>query len=191
MTISTAHSPDSNRHRRPSAERKAGFTLPELLVAMAIAAMLLATATSLIMTMIKGSQSLVNYSEMNMESRHALERLGRHVRSAQDVGLNTTSTLLVMTCIDDWDNPYTITYKYDAGAATLTETIGSTSEIILRDVSSLTFDYYTLRHVKTVKPIEIKHVQLEAELLREVLDQNNRNYIISAQFMMRNRRVSN
>lgn len=167
-----------------------GFSLAELLIATAIAAMILTVAASTVVTLAKGSRSLMNYTEMNTQSRHALDNLGLYLRSASDVH-TATSTRLVIDRIDHAGNTEKIAYDYDPDARTLTMTRGGLARIILTDVDSLSFNYFTLRQAPTLNPLEVKHVQLEAELTRDVLSLTNHNYIISARFMLRNRRVSN
>ncbi|MFP4540235.1 MAG: type II secretion system protein J [Opitutales bacterium] len=180
----------------PSARRlrtaRAGFTLVEILIAMTLSALALTVTASGLLALGKGSESLLNYSEMNTESRAALELLGRHLRSTQDVSA-ASATGFVITRLDSAGQPQDLRYNYEADKGTLTVTDLATgdAEILLRDVSSLTLAYYTLQQAPTSNALEVKHVQLEAELERQVLSVANRNYIISARFMLRNRRVSN
>jgi len=174
----------------PTVFTRKGFTLPEMMVATALSAILLTVVTATIMTMLKGSESLINYTEMNTQTRHTLDVLGRNLRSVNNV-LSATSSELKVTRINDMGVSEEVTYTYDSGAQTLSLRQGGTTQVILRDINTLDFTYYTLRHAVTVNPLEVKHVQLEAELLRRVLRLSNRNYIISARFMLRNRTVSN
>jgi prepilin-type N-terminal cleavage/methylation domain-containing protein len=177
---------------RSRARATGGFTLPEMMIAAVIGSIALSIATGAVMALAKGSQSLINYSEMNTESRQTLQELGRQLRSASNV-LEANSSRLRIETIESDGTIRELLYDYDSGdeTLTLTDITADTSKVILHDVNSLDFDYFTLRHAATTTPLEIKHVQLEAELKRNVLKLTNRNHIISARFMLRNKRVSN
>jgi|TARA_B110000495_G_C23022609_1_gene606920 hypothetical protein len=163
--------------------------------AVLIGSVALSIATGSIMALAKGSESLINYTEMNTQSRVALQLIGRQIRSAADV-VSASSSTLTVDCIEGDGSTTRNAYVYSSTNKTLTVTStpaggSSVSNVLLNDINYLAFDYFTLRHVTTTAPLEIKHVQLEAELLRNVLAQTNRNHIISARFMLRNKRVSN
>lgn len=163
----------------------------EMLMATVLATLVLAIAASATLALAKGSQSLINYSEMNTESRFALENLGRNIRSANSV-VTVNASEVRFTRITGDGSVEEIQYVYDQDAETLTYRNVTTDEskVLLHDINTLTLNFYTLRHNTTTNPIEVKHIQLEAELRREVLNLVNRNYIISARFMLRNHRVS-
>jgi len=193
------HAPHRSR-RRLSLHSSRGFTLTEMLIAMTLAALVLARTTGAIMALVKGSQSLVNYSEMNTESRFALENLGRNLRSANSVKAVANDGFRITRVRSDGTQE-DLRYDYDAQARTLalSNLTSGENRVLLHDVNSLTLNYYKLRSSSgagaaaepTSSPLEVKHVQLEAELRRDVLNLANRNYIISARFMLRNHRVSN
>lgn len=187
MTISIVRS-----ERRPIRFRRhrGAFTLPEVLMAMALAAILLTVSASALIGLAKGSESLINYAEMNSQSRHALDRLGGLLRSASDVAKATDDTFEFDRLTEDGTSEHVI-LALDRSTGVLKATVGGVESILLRDVNSLDFNYFTLRQDPTTNPLEVKHVQLEAELTRNVLTLTNRNYIISARFMLRNHRVSN
>jgi len=172
-----------------------------MLIAMTLAALVLAGTTSAIMALVKGSQSLVNYSEMNTESRFALENLGRNLRSANSVKAVANDGFRITRVRSDGTQE-DLRYDYDAQARTLSLSNLTSGEnrVLLHDVNSPhAAIYYKLKPTygtgaaaePTSNPLEVKHVQLEAELRRDVLNLANRNYIISARFMLRNHRVSN
>lgn len=162
------------------------------MISVVLAGIILGIATSGVLTLATGSQSLINYSEMNTQSRHALENLGRNLRSADSV-LVATENELRITRVTSSGAPEEVQYLRDTTNDILTFNNLTTGEstVLLRDINTFTFNYYTLRHNPTTIPLEVKHVQMESELRRRVINQFNRNYIISAQFMLRNRTVSN
>ena len=184
-----------------SKQAKKGFTLPEMMITLTISAIVLTSAYATLASLAKGSRSMINFSEMNTTSRFALEMFGRDARMARDVEVSTPSRVRLEREIDG--TTYDVEYVYDAQAGTFRRTIYNNDtntiatgvarpdRVLIYDVSDLNLNYYTLRHAVTDRPIEVKHVQLEAVLERQVISLTNTNYIISARFMMRNKDVSN
>lgn len=191
---------------------KSGFSLAEVMVAVTISAFVLTSAYAAIISLAKGSESLMNYTEMNSQSRMAIEVFGRDARATSNVHTFSTNRFTLLREI--WTGSYYadrfVTYEYVPQAGTFTRienraTIVSGArvpgaeidrEILLYDVDELNFKYYRLYdpEITNYDPVartklEVKHVQLEAKLLRNVLTNENTNYIISARFMMRNKNV--
>lgn len=187
---------------------KAGFSLAELVIAMTIASFVLTASYATVISLAKGSKSMINFSEMNNQTRYAIESFGRDSRMASNVTVASTTTFTTRNSI--WDEAtsdyrdYTVTYRFFPSAGTFKRTVydiakGVTVEdrVLLYDVQTLEFTYYSLinqsdplNSPETTRLLEIKHVQIEAELQRKVLNVTNTNYIISARFMLRNRDVS-
>jgi prepilin-type N-terminal cleavage/methylation domain-containing protein len=190
---------------------KSGFSLAELVIAMTIASFVLTASYATVISLAKGSKSMINYSEMNNQTRFAIEVFGRDARMAMDVTVADENTITTLNSL--WNEAsnayrnYRVTYKYFPSAGTFKRTVvdvstGSTVEdrILLYDVQSLNFTYYGLINQENPNEslllgtppdkLSIKHVQIEAELQREVLNVTNTNYIISARFMLRNKDVS-
>ena len=178
---------------------KAGFTLVEVMVSTVIGVILLTSTYATVMSLAKGSESMINFSEMNSQTRIAIELFGRDSRMAEEVKSATTESLRMAWDVSINGTSYTndVEYTYVPSAGTFTRTTyrpnGTVNDtrILLYDVQDMDFNYYTLLHSSTTNLLDIKHVQLEAKLEREVLRITNTNYIISARFMMRNRDVSN
>ncbi len=191
---------------------KSGFSLAEVMVAVTISAFVLTSAYAAIISLAKGSESLMNYTEMNSQSRKAIELFGRDARATEQV--NTFSSNKFTLLREVWTGSYYadrfITYEYIPAAGTFSRIQNRATivkgarvpgaeidrEILLYDVEDLNFKFYRLYdpEIPNYDPIartrlEVKHVQLEAKLLRTVLTNENTNYIISARFMMRNKYV--
>ena len=196
-------------------QSKAGFSLVEVLIAMVISVFILASSYATIISLAKGSESMINFSEMNTQSRIALEMFGRDARMTEDVTTFTTTKFTGKRELwDSQTNKYVdrfITYEFVPQAGTFTRTVNEvrivkkaetpgtqvSQDTLLFDVEELNFYYYRLvdPEIPNYDPIaktvlEVKHVQLEAKLKRRVLNLDNTNYIISARFMMRNKDVS-
>jgi prepilin-type N-terminal cleavage/methylation domain-containing protein len=193
---------------KPNRNSKEGFSLVEVMVAMTISVFLLASAYATIFSLAKGSESMVNFSEMNTQSRNALELFGRDMRMAEDVlqdDWNSNSVVIQRRLMDG--TPLFVRYVFVVATANTgghfrrqewsqypgnagTHLIND--RVILYDVDELDMNYYRYKRDEVaLNPLETKHIQLEAKLQREVLGITNTNYIISARFMMRNKDVTN
>ena len=216
MTITTGISDHPNHlpNMKKQQNSKAGFSMVEVLVAMTISVFILASSYACIISLAKGSESMINFTEMNTQTRIALERFGRDARMASNVYEFTDKKCSILRQV--WDpasNSYVrryVIYDYVADAGTFTRSVHRASlvkgefvpstlinrEILLFDVEEMNFYYYRLvdPDIPNYDPIartklEVKHVQLEAKLRRSVLNLDNTNYIFSARFMMRNKDV--
>lgn len=178
-------------------KQKSGFSLVEIMVSMTIATFILASSYATLISLSKGTESMVNFSEMNGQTRNALELFGRDSRMASSVIHARTRSFRMER--EMGGNQIEVRYRYIPNAKTFERiTFDDTGTVtgrrtLLYDVDDLNFNYYTARQAQTngTGLADIKHVQLEAKLERKVLNITNTNYIISARFMMRNRHVAN
>jgi prepilin-type N-terminal cleavage/methylation domain-containing protein len=177
--------------------RKSGFSLVEVMVALTIATFLLASSYATLISLSKGTESMINFSEMNGQTRYALELFGRDSRMASGVKHARKRSFRMER--EMGGNPIEVRYRFLANSGIFErlqyDSSGSLTDrrTLLYDVEEMNFNYYTARQVKTNGSglADIKHVQIEAKLERKVLNITNTNYIISARFMMRNRHVAN
>jgi prepilin-type N-terminal cleavage/methylation domain-containing protein len=191
-----------------SIQSRKGFSLVEVMVAMTISVFILASAYATIFSLAKGSESMVNFAEMNTQSRNALELFGRDMRMATDVlqeDWNSNSVVVERRLMDG--TPLFIRYVFVVGSGTqsghfrrqewsqypgIAGTHLINDRVLLYDVDELDLNYYRYKRDEiAVNPLETKHIQMEAKLQRDVLGVTNTNYIISARFMMRNKDVTN
>lgn len=173
----------------PRAQKASGFTLVELMIGMALAGLVLAGVAMTLNMWARSSMSLGNYADMSGNSRRALDVFAYDVRMANNVSVSS-STTFTFTAYDAGSGNATVTYSFDAGANTLTRNYDGVSSIILDDVEQFGFSYLDLNRAATIDALSVKVVQIEAVLLKQVLNLNNTDEIISARFMLRNRRVS-
>src|SRR3954469_19761528 len=106
--------------RLNSSRRATGFSLVELMISMALVAMLtLALLTSFVF-IARGDRSLQNYGDMNSQARRLLELLGEDLRAATDV-TNFTGTSLTITVPTNAAATTTqdVTWEYDSVARVL------------------------------------------------------------------------
>lgn len=174
-----------------SNSKSRGFSLVEILIVTAIMSIFVAIATSSIVALSQNSTSLLNYQEMNLQSRQMLEQLARDLRGAVEVHTVSDTGISVDTITSD-GTQITVTYDFSSSAGLLYRQVDSKPrDILLTDLSSFDLNAYTFRGATTVNPLETKRVQVEAVMERQTLATKNTNYIISAQFVLRNHYVSN
>lgn len=173
----------------PSFRERDGFSLAEVLIALAIFSLITAGLVSSFDFIYKSSIGMGNYADMNVQSRRTLDIFGREVRTATDV--TSASATSVTIVVPDGAGTSTITYAFNATDNTFDRTEGGTTMALLKDVDTCSLTYYTLRGVTTTALLEVKNIQLEAEMIRKVLHLKNTNQVISARYMLRNRTVSN
>lgn len=176
------------RRNRTLSDR-AGFTLMELMLAVVIGGIILAAATSTLNMWARSSAAVGNYSDMSGSCRRALDIFASDVRMANDVTIST-ATSFTFRAFDSGTGSVTVNYTFDSTADTLTRTYNGTSTVILNDVDQFGFAYSDLNLATTTNPLSVKVVQIEAILEKSVLNVSNTDEIISARFMLRNRRVS-
>ena len=169
--------------------RRSGFSLVELMLAIVISGIVLGSVIAGINLLGRTSVAVGNYSDMSGSCRRALDIFASDVRMADDVSVST-STTFTFTAFDAANSLVTVSYVFDDDANTITRTYDGTSTVLLRDVQQFGLAYYDLTRGKTTNALSVKEVQIEAILQKEVLTLTNTDEIISARFMLRNRRVS-
>lgn len=173
--------------------RKGGFSLVELMVGMGLAALVLGISMGSLLFMSKSTAGFGNYHHMNMTSRMALDTFASDARMTVDVNSVSDSgcSLEVYNASGGMD---TVVYLYNADSGEFSRSVnGGAGDVLLEDVEFLDLDYFNIKPTDnaTTIPLEVKEIQLQATLRRNVLSVGNTNEIISARFMMRNRAVSN
>ncbi len=186
--------------------KRTGFTIVELMMAVSISAFVLTSVYASLINLAKGSEGMINYSEMNNQSRLALEMLGRDTRMAREVEMATETQVMLEREIQG--TVYDVLYTYLPQTGTFSRTIFVDDDkvnpdektvasiqgartVYLYDVEKINLKYYNFRQSETRNPREIKHVQIDGLMERSVLNLRNTNYVISARFMMRNKDVTN
>lgn len=169
---------------------RSGFTLFEVLVAVFLGTIMLGSAFAVLLSLNRGSVALTHYTEMNAQSRQVMELFGRDMRMASDVSVADDQVLAVSTLNQNGDVVQVI-WDFDTVQSEVVRTEDGTSRVLLRNVDDFNLRYFTLRRDPTSHPLEVKEVQLEVLIRRPVLAATTTNHIVSARFMMRNRKVSN
>src|SRR5688500_6165748 len=94
---------------------QSAMTLVELMVAVAICAVLLASLASLIFYTGRSFAALANYVDLDSTSRNALDTMSREIRQTRRLLSGTTNTLT----FEDHDGK-PLVYAYDPATRTLT-----------------------------------------------------------------------
>lgn len=181
--------------RQPRRSRKAGFTLVETLVAMFLGLLIGGVIFSALIFVGKSTLGIANYSNMNVEGRLGLETLGRDVRSAADIlsGFDETSFTILIPDPDDPTVFDQVTYNYlpDLDNRPLVRTEGSDETVVMSNVEELEFNYFDLQANEAEYPIRVKQIQLRLKMVRYAIAIENTEQVVSARYILRNKRVSN
>jgi len=173
--------------------RARGFTLVEVMVAVTLLSLAMASLIATFLVFSKGIASLDNYSQMSASSRQTLEHFSRDAHAAQRL-ITADADEFEFELPDDAGG-YIMNYKYDSTTRKFTrekyngETLLATT-VLFEDIVDFSMIYYNQVNVNvTGEPsilIEAKSVQIDAKLVKNVMNQSNTDHIISARFLMRN-----
>lgn len=189
MTITTDR---SDRPVRRSSRR--GFSLLETMVAMVLGLMIGGAIFSALIFMGRSTIGIANYSNMNMEGRLGLETFGRDVRSAMDIlpGFGENSfTVLIPRHGSAVPDEVTYTFLPNQAGRPLVRDDGDDEKVIMSNVDELTFSYYDLQANEADYPVQVKQIQLNLKMVRYAAALENTEQVVSARYILRNKRVSN
>ncbi len=113
------------------------MSLVEMLIATGLGTVLM---TAIISLMIFGARSfvaVVNYVDLDVKSRNALDRISQEIRQA--AGLQSYSTSQLIFTNDDLT---TLTYTYDSAGKKLTRSQGGATQVLLTQCDSLNWYMY-------------------------------------------------
>lgn len=171
-----------------SKQSRRGFTLVEVLIATSLTTLLLAACLSSVVFLMKSAVGSGNYSEMNQQSRRALEFFGRELRQGMQItspkvnGFQLTVPVTATTS-------KTVDYGLDKANKQFFRIEDGVRTNLLSDVEDIIISYFNINGDASTLPLEIKQVQLEAKMVRKVLTTENTNYLVSARFTLRNRYI--
>ena len=128
---------------REALRSQRGFTLPELMVALAVTGLVCA---GIFVIQQQGQQAYVmgsNRIETQQTARVALEEMIRELRSAQSVTALTSATDLTFV------NESGVTIRYQTSGTTLNRIEGGVTTPLIGGVQALTMTYYSVFNVQT------------------------------------------
>lgn len=137
------------------------MTLVELMVATGLGSLVMLVLASLTLYSAKTFRSMVNYTDLNRESRKALDQMSREIRQSRGL-LQRTPTTLVFNVNDGM-----LTYTYDEKNKTVVEGKGNGKKTVLKNCTSWTNQMFqrspkegTLDFVETSDAALCKMVQI-------------------------------
>src|SRR5262245_11641944 len=114
--------------------RLAGTTLVELLVAIAVGAIVVTAVAAFSQSATMSMARMLNYAEMAAASHTTVDQLTGDARRDNSVVIATAHLIVV----EDFDG-VTLSYSYNARRCTLSRTKGRTSTVLLKGCDVLTF----------------------------------------------------
>lgn len=183
--------------RKPAAARRHGaFTLVEVMVGATLSSFILAGVLSTFLFMGRSGANLRNYSDMEAQSRKALEMFAEDVRQASAITW-TSSTQLTINV-----NTVAITYGYDSATAVFARAIGGTTTNLITGVTAGTFSFKSYNVAGTEMPLataanltaagsSTKQLQISLEASRNTQTvTSSTNLVLSARYILRNKIVT-
>ena len=164
--------PSSRRYRRG----QQGLTLIEFLIASGVAALVLGAAASLSYYSARTFTGIVNYVDLDMKSRAALDQMSKDIRQSSSLTTNTSTMLRF-----DYGSGYTLQYDYSETERTLSRTLSppgsrGTPKVLLTECDYLNFGVYqrnpvggTYNQYPAATPATCKLVQLNWVCSRTIL----------------------
>lgn len=177
---------------RQKKNKAGGFTLVEVLLSIVIGSMVLGAVLSSFVFMAKSCVSLNDYTELDVESRRAVEIFSREVRASSDISGFSVNGMTLTVPISGGSS-YTVNYTYVPNDRTFYRAYGtSDQQALLKGVQRFSLRRYNLLHNAASNDLETKQIQLDAETSRTAAGRFlATNHVLSARFVMRNKIASN
>lgn len=168
-------SPPDHRPRPP---RAAGFTIVELMVSTALAAIIMTGVLTTFLMIGRSSLRLANYSMMETQTRNAFEQLGVDARMASDFTSIYTGGVITGFTLTIPNSDLTAVYQKTYGFANSTfyvvpgadATVTAGRRNLITSVTSLTFHRYNISNAlipaATTSDADVKHVQASVSARR-------------------------
>jgi len=128
--------------RSMSRVKPGGFTLVELMIAIAVGVIVIATIMTLAIISAQNFVATANYVQMNDQSRYAVDLISREIRNATAVtGFSTSNPQFLR--LTNANLGVTSTITHDAGARTLTLSItGQADRTLLKGCDSFGLELF-------------------------------------------------
>ncbi len=183
--------------RSPDREPRRGFTLVEVMVSATLGTMILAAVLSMFLFLGRTSANIVNYAEMEAQTRSGLERFAQDTRQSSDITWNSANSITLEI------GATTITYTHNSTTEEFSRTTGGNTELLLDGITSFIYSGYKitgasvdLSDLSTVAKRQsasdvTKQVQIYIEAARQSTTATRvTNTVLSARYILRNKRVT-
>ena len=121
-----------------------GWTLVEMMVAVALFSLGSMSLMGLYVFSIKSMASMYNYAVLDQYNRQAMDQLTREIRQSKRVLAYTTNSITVLTANEDGSSGPRVTYSFSPSTKKMLRTASDgSSKLLLDNCSLLQFDLYT------------------------------------------------
>jgi prepilin-type N-terminal cleavage/methylation domain-containing protein len=180
------------RHRK-SAGKQQGFTLVEVMICASIGSFVLLGVLTMFLFLGRSSVNLGNYSDMEAQSRKALELFAEDTRQASSVVWASATSITLAV------NSVPVTYEFVSG--TFRRTKNSVTTNLVTGITSFTFLAYTINGTaitnfadataRTVADHTTKQIQISLSAARNSRTvATSTNIVLSARYVLRNKTVT-
>jgi len=151
---------------RPVGHR--GFTLPEMMVSVAVGSLILAAMAMVFMTSARSFAAMANYVEMDAGSRNTLDQMTRDVRQAGDL-VQFSPTYLKFTTFGQTNSFLIYSWVATSGCLTEWETGNSITNLLLSGCDQLSFSMYDSSFSATTNISQAKGIGVNWTCSRTIL----------------------
>lgn len=175
--------------KSPSAFSRRGFTLVEIMVVVAISAMIMAGVMSSYIAIVKSSMRLWHYEKMDRQANTALEYFARDVRSANAINWGSSSSITLTVPRVSGGTARTVVYSWSSQTKIFSKTESGVSTPLVTDVQSFSFNRYNLAQAVASNDYETNQIQvtMTAAPSTQGLYAESSKRVLSARYVLRNR----
>lgn len=176
--------------------RRAGFTLVEVMISAALGSFLVMGVLSTFLFIGRTQANLVNYGDMEGQSRRSLETFAQDVRQANDIAWASSTDFTITV------NLVAIRYHFDSDTDSFIRTSGGSSRTLITGITPSTFVFRAYDVAgnelplataanRTLASINTKQLQLSLEASRSTKTvATATNLVLSARYILRNKIVT-
>lgn len=179
---------------QPRGSSQSGWTLMEMMVALACGTIILASFVATTVMVANTMVAVGNYNDLNKMSRQTLDRFSRDIRNATSVGANASATSVTLT--NTFNGPTVITYAWDGSdfvTRTEASSSGTNTTTLLTSCETFSMSYYQrnptndFSFIPTTIPAQIKMISVSWRCSRKVLGAKlNTESVQTANVVLRN-----
>jgi prepilin-type N-terminal cleavage/methylation domain-containing protein len=125
-----------------SNNRRAGYTVVEMLIAVGVGSIIMAAVLSTVVFAAKSFAVMGNYCAIDNMERGSLDRISRDIRQADALTNFTANTLVFQTTDPNTGKRQALTFTYSPKNRTLQRTLGTETEVLMTDCTSWHFNLY-------------------------------------------------
>ncbi len=178
---------------RKSPRPRRGFTLVEIMIGATLGSFILLGVLTTFLFLGRSAANLRNYSDMEAQSRKALELFAEDTRQASGVTWASANSVTMTV------NSVSVTYAYASG--NFTRTINSATTTLLSGITTFNFVVYTISGAqitdfsssaaRTVADNTTKQIQISLSAARSSQTvATATNIVLSARYVLRNKSVT-